>query len=243
MKKSIALVIIDTSQQVLANNALSHSLKMLDFQQILIYSDDQKHWPFNQIIEIQPLENLTEYNKIIIRDIAFKIHTDYCLVIQYDGFIINKEQFSPHFYHYDYIGAPWPHFATLNVGNGGFSWRSRKLIEVVASLPNDDFSVAEDIFICRQQRPLLEQSHGIVFAPPAIASHFSIEAIPVPFPTFGFHGIFHLPQIYRNSIDFLLENLSHSSACKWQHMLLPAFEKISPAAANRFKERLSSQDH
>ena len=38
----------------------------------------------------------------------------------------------------DYIGAPWPHFRDgHNVGNGGFSLRSRRLLEACRELPFD----------------------------------------------------------------------------------------------------------
>ena len=241
-KQSVALVIIDTSQHVLAYNALANSMAAFDFKQVLIFSDEQKYWGNHPIIKIPQIKSLEEYNRLVIFEIHQHLQCEYCLIIQYDGFIINADQFSPHFCFYDYIGAPWPHFSTMNVGNGGFSWRSRKLMNAVASLPYADLSIAEDIFICRDQRPLLESSHGIIFAPPAIASHFSKESIATPFPTFGFHGIFHLPQIYRETISFLVDNIDLSTARKWQHLLLPAVERVSTSAAKSLLERMMSQD-
>jgi hypothetical protein len=240
MAKSISLVIIDTTQHALARNALIHSIKSFKFDQILIFSDKQNQWGNNEIIEINEIKNINEYNKIVTKKIPEFIKTDFCLIIQYDGFIINSDQFSPHFFFYDYIGAPWPHFSSMNVGNGGFSWRSRKLIDAIATLPYEDLFLAEDLFICRQNRPLLEDAHGIIFAPPDIASHFSTESTPVRFPTFGFHGVFHLPQIYRESIDFLIENINLSTAKKWQHILLPEVTKISTTAGEHLAQRLSA---
>lgn len=240
--KSVAVAIIDTSQHVLARNALENSLKAFDFQQVLILSDVQAPWGNHPVVNIQPINSLAEYNHLVTFELPRHLNADFCLIIQYDGFIINPDQFSPHFYFYDYIGAPWPHFPTLSVGNGGFSWRSRKLMNAVATLPYDDLTVAEDIFICRQQRPLLEQTHGIVFAPPDIAAHFSTESISHPFPTFGFHGVFHLPQIYRESIGYLVDHIHVSTARKWQHLFLPAVERVSKEAADRLLHRMALPD-
>lgn len=236
--KSVAVVIVDTSQHTLANNALLQSMRGFDFQQVLIFSDSQRHWGELPIIQISQIRDLSQYNHLIALELTEHITTEYCLIIQYDGFIINPDQFSSHFFHYDYIGAPWPHFDNMNVGNGGFSWRSRRLIESVARQPYEDLSVAEDLHICRQLRPELEKLHGISFAPPSIAAHFSTESVPVAFPTFGFHGVFHLPQIYRESIDYLAENLSVDTARRWKHLLLPAVEEISNSAALRISERI-----
>jgi hypothetical protein len=238
--KSVAIAIIDTSQHVLAYNALANSLAAFDFQQVLILSDEQRHWGDHPIVKIPPIKSLDEYNRLVTAELPKHLRTDFCLVIQYDGFIINADQFSPHFYFYDYIGAPWPHFPTMTVGNGGFSWRSRKLMDAVATLPYEDLSMAEDLFICRQQRPLLEKSHNVVFAPPEIAAHFSTESVSTAFPTFGFHGVFHLPQIYRESIDFLVNHIHPSTARKWQHMLLPAVERVSMQAADSLRVRIGS---
>ena len=239
MSKSVALVIVDTLQYALAHNALVHSLRAVDAQQVLIFSDNQAAWGDLPIIETPSLRGTDDYNRLITQRFPEHLTADFCIVLQYDGFVINPGEFSPHFFHYDYIGAPWPHFASMNVGNGGFSWRSRKLVEAVAGLPYADFALAEDLFICRQERPGLEQDHGIRFAPPALAAHFSLESVPVGFPTFGFHGIFHLPNIYRESIDFLIENLDPRVAQKWRHMLLPAIAQVSLAASVRMEQRIA----
>ncbi len=238
--KSIAIAIVDTSQHILANNALLHSIKAFDFKQILIFSDIQQPWANNKIIQIPTIRRIEDYNKIIATELPKHLTSDYCLVIQYDGFILNSDEFSPHFFQYDYIGAPWPHFDTMSVGNGGFSWRSRKLIEAVAELDYSDLSIAEDIFICRNQRIHLERNKSVEFAPKDIAAHFSVESVPVRFPTFGFHGVFHLPAVYRNSIDFLIENIDLQTAKRWRNLLLPAIERISTVAAASFNEKLLS---
>ena len=39
------------------------------------------------------------------------------------------------FFDYDYIGAPWPNNFVNRVGNGGFSLRSKKFLELTAKIP------------------------------------------------------------------------------------------------------------
>ena len=75
----------------------------------------------------------------------------------------------------------------LSVGNGGFSLRSRRLLEagldarIVQEHP-------EDQMLRRTYRQLLEQQHRVQFAPPALARQFAFENERPRGPTFGFHG-------------------------------------------------------
>jgi len=47
----------------------------------------------------------------------------------------------------------------------------------------------------------------IVVASEGVAAHFSLEMGTRHFPTFGFHGTWHLPRIYKDRLDWLLEKL------------------------------------
>jgi hypothetical protein len=77
------------------------------------------------------------------------------------------------------------------VGNGGFSLRSRKLLNAVKQIPPIP-SYPEDRTICHVFGKQLEQQFGIRFAPVKIADRFSYEfRIPETTP-FGFHGIEHM---------------------------------------------------
>jgi hypothetical protein len=50
----------------------------------------------------------------------------------------------------------------------------------------------EDVAICRQYRPLLEQRHGIRFAPEAVAERFSFESTTPRDVPFGFHALYNM---------------------------------------------------
>lgn len=135
------------------------------------------------------------YSKFCIADMAAYIKTDHVLIIHPDGYIQNPVAWTDEFLQYDYGGATWWFKDGLNVGNGGFSLRSKKLLDVLASLDMSQTGYhPEDEIICRRLRPWLEKEYGIKFMPEDLANRFAIEAYNVPHPhnvysgQFGFHG-------------------------------------------------------
>jgi hypothetical protein len=238
--KSIAIAIVDTENHVLASQALVHSCNLFPPDQIIIFSDDESKWNGLEVHKIPKIEKIDDYNRIITKELAIKLRCDFVLVIQYDGFIINPSEFSNIFLHYDYIGAPWPHFKEFNVGNGGFSLRSRKLVELVAKLPYPDLSYPEDLYICRTLRSELEMS-GARFAPSELAKHFSVENPAVPWDTFGFHGVFHLPQVYRSSMRFLMENISRRLLIQRESLFKSAVASIDASYLRYFESYATEQ--
>lgn len=238
MSLSISVVIVDTDCHALAFNALHQSVTQFDVQQVIIFSDRPEAWPGYPVICIDPITSIEAYNQLITKRLAEELICDHALIIQFDGFILNPQEWAPLFLHYDYIGAPWPNYSEHAVGNGGFSLRSRRLIEAVAELEYSDLSEPEDLFICRRMRPALEEK-GLRFASREIAAHFSVEWPSVPWPTFGFHGIFHLPDVYRNNIEFLIDNLSDRVVrARWKYFF-PAVHKISSVVAIKLQKRVA----
>ncbi len=239
MKPRLALVIADTDQHVLAAQALMHTLRGVDPAQVLVFSDRADTWPAGcELVRIDPIRHIQTYNRLITKDLAEHLRADHVLVIQYDGFVLNPIRFEAKFLQQDYIGAPWPQFAQDQVGNGGFSLRSRRLVDAVAALPYADASEPEDVFICRSSRRALEAT-GLRFAPPELAQRFSVEWPPVPHPTWGFHGVFHLPAVYRQHLDFLIDHLPDRTLKSRAPYLLPFLEALSASAAQRMRQRLA----
>ncbi len=160
------------------------------------------------------------YSKFMIYELWRYIDTEHCLVVQGDGFVINPKKWSQRFLEYDYVGAPWPlrndafidpFGSHRRVGNGGFSLRSKKLLEVPrhTEIPwdvnqgnfykhMDAGLLHEDGNICVHNRHLYEEA-GCVFAPTKVAAKFSQE-IFVPearwVRPFGFHR--HKPRFWRS---------------------------------------------
>jgi len=132
----------------------------------------------------------------MLEHLADHVRTEHCLVIQWDGFVINPRQWDERFLKCDYMGALWPQFSDGHeVGNGGFSLRSRKLLEACRS-PGFTRSHPEDVAIGRVNRAFLEREHGIVFADIDAAAQFAFERSAPPGPTFGFHGVFNMIPLF-----------------------------------------------
>jgi hypothetical protein len=75
----------------------------------------------------------SQYSSFVIKKLNEYIDTDYVLINQWDGYIINFDKWSDQFFDYDYIGAPWWwKDDSLYGGNGGFSLRSKEtMIKVI----------------------------------------------------------------------------------------------------------------
>ena len=148
---------------------------------------------------IAPLSGIADYNSFLSRGLIAHVTTPFVLVFQWDGFVLDPSAWTDAFWDYDYIGAPWAEGSAppgRRVGNGGFSLRSRRLLEALQD-PDLGFDLArpEDKVICRELRPVLEQKHAIRFAPVELAERFAFEHGAPPGPVFGFHGEFNLPLV------------------------------------------------
>lgn len=173
--------------------ALRASMAQADFADVLLLSDRSR--PVEQFginwRRIEPIRSRDDYSRFMLRELVDHIDTPHALCVQWDGYVLNGESWDPAFLQYDYIGAPWPHFRDgHNVGNGGFSLRSRRLLEACRELPLAQ-PLLEDVMICRRYRAQLGQ-RGIRFAPEAVARRFSYERMRPRGDEFGFHGSFNL---------------------------------------------------
>jgi hypothetical protein len=173
--------------------ALKRCLDLIDFADCLLFGVPKvsETDPRIRCIDIPVLESGADYSNFMLQGLLDYVTSSHALVIQWDGFVLDALRWDERFLSYDYIGAPWPQFRDgFDVGNGGFSIRSRRLMEAckdarfVSQHP-------EDVAICRTNRNLLE-AKGIVFAERPLAERFSFERDHPSEPTFGFHGIFNM---------------------------------------------------
>lgn len=247
-KNTISLVIADTDSYRLARNAVERTIGLFPVNEVLIFSDDPLHWPGFQVIPVPKIASITDYNRIILFELPKHLKTDFALVIQFDGFVINPDEFSDFFYKFDYIGAIWPNTKLGHmVGNGGFSLRSKRLVQSVAKLSKSvDVTIPEDRTVSRLLRPALEEFGGIVYAPPEVACYFSIEFDrPGPVLPFGFHGMHLLPIAYQNDCQFLIEHLSERCLREGSYQLNQlrrGFAGLSTEAQELFAKRLAQRN-
>jgi hypothetical protein len=192
-KKSITLCAIDSLFADYSAQAIETSSKYMDFDNIILFSDKKVSGIHKSII-IDPIKSLEDYNNFLIRHLNNYIQTEFVLIVQWDGFIINPQAWTNEFFDYDYIGARWPQYNDEHsVGNGGFSLRSKRLLEALQKLNIADASnTPEDELICRTLRIDLERSYKILFANKNVADKFSYEQIKPSGETFGFHGFWNM---------------------------------------------------
>ncbi len=183
----VAVDCVDLDRVLLAADICTKEIK---FAEVKILTSIASTDP--RVVHIKKIKNRDEYSSFMIKELDKYIDTEYALVFQYDGFILNPKAWSDDFLNYDYIGACWYHIGDLRVGNGGFSLRSKRLIKWLSenwSIINNKID-PEDIFISRYAREYLEKD-GMRFAPESVASVFSWEGNErtiVWNNQFGFHG-------------------------------------------------------
>jgi hypothetical protein len=143
-----------------------------------------------RIVPISPLKSKADYSAFMLKELIRHIATPWVLVVQWDGFVVDASAWRDAFFEYDYIGASWPfHGEGFEVGNGGFSLRSMRLLQALAD-PRFQFppDVNEDDVICRLYRRELETAFSIRFPSREIADQFAYEYTYPHSPTFGFHS-------------------------------------------------------
>ena len=181
------LACVDCRNHELAIVALRRSMAQCRFERVRFFTDRPFALPGIDTVVIPDIGSIGDYSRFMVKELANRIETDFALVVQYDGYVLNGRRWRAEFLEHDYIGAPW---SRGGVGNGGFSLRSRKLMRALRD-PRIAELVPEDVAICETYRGLLESDYGIRFAPVAVAAQFSFETLPPPGPTLGFHGIAH----------------------------------------------------
>ncbi len=158
-------------------------------------------------VEIGHIGSIEGYSDFCLRDLQRYVETDFVLLVQHDGFILNPDSWQEEFLAYDYIGAPmlgteWflsrfrlsaEYAGKSMVGNGGFCLRSKKFLETTAKLFEKGVFVnsnPEDVAYSVWYRKEME-SEGVRFAPAELAKEFSIEGnINGGYQKqFGFHGL------------------------------------------------------
>lgn len=205
--RDVTVCAADTLNPALAGRALSQSARHCAFGDAILFTDRQIEGAFRSV-EIEPLRSRHDYSRFVLRQLHAHIATPFALVVQWDGFVLNGILWTSAFFDYDYIGAPWPWHPTMRVGNGGFSLRSKRLLEASASLPDLPAATNEDEFICKTHRHRLEQEQGLVFASEAVAERFSFERGVPDRPTFGFHGMFNMSRCLSDAdVEEIARNL------------------------------------
>ncbi|HEV7412719.1 MAG TPA: DUF5672 family protein, partial [Casimicrobiaceae bacterium] len=191
----LTLCCIDTANHALAARALRRSAIGIRFARSLFLTDRIVDEPGIEVRTISPLASRDDYSRFVLASLLDHVDTPHVLLVQWDGYALNPAGWRGDFLDCDYIGAKWFWAPEgQRVGNGGFSLRSRRLLEALRD-PRIVLTEAEDVTIGRTFRNLLEREHAIRFATENQADQFAFEAAyPIGLP-FGFHGLYNFCRV------------------------------------------------
>ena len=142
--------------------------------------------------------NYRMYSTFMIHCLHSFIETDYCLLVQDDGWVLDGNNWKEEYYNYDYIGGithaglvgdalhlgfTWLNYPdAIPVLNGGFSLRSKRFLEAPSKLGipqiySDEIHIwNEDVQLSAIRKPLFEEL-GFNMASVEVAKEFSLEHI------------------------------------------------------------------
>lgn len=199
--------------------AIVRSLQELPGSRGLLLSVERpKEMPDNvEWRKIYPL-GYREYSTFMLHCLYAQIETEFCLVVQDDGWVLDGRNFKPEYYNYDYIGGithaglvgdslilgfGWiAHANPILVLNGGFSLRSRRFLEapnrhgIAQAFSNEIHLWNEDVQLTCLRKHWFEEL-GYSIAPPEVAKEFSLE---------------HLAPNFHDDLDFNKLLGHHSTA-------------------------------
>jgi hypothetical protein len=212
--KNLTVIAVDFLYHDLTKYSVSQIVEKLDPKEVVIVSD-KDFLPGSRFIYEKPVAGMYQYANFLLKNLWPLIETSHCLYVQWDSNIRDVNLWTDKFYDYDYIGAPWP-WHNYKVGNGGFSLRSKKLLNACRAnsvhLPSEgeEDAVAEDNVIGLSARNLLETRFDIRYPPLEIANQFSIE-VDRERPTFGYHGVWNIFNYENDStLDFFIPKIDYS---------------------------------
>jgi Protein of unknown function (DUF5672) len=198
LKDTTLLAIGIKSDYLLTKKSFDICNYYCDFEEsFMICSKDTQNIDLNNknIKFTKMLNSQKEYDIFCIKELKNFLETKFMLLVHPDSWICNPDAWTDEYYEYDYIGAPWYWGVEKGnlpqVGNGGFNFRSKKLIEEVYNESINDLRFnqsGEDMYICCDIRKKMEDK-GIKFCPYHLADKFSIETKNAPWNgEFGFHS-------------------------------------------------------
>jgi hypothetical protein len=219
--EQVTLCCVDTTARLpWAIRAIGLCLQHVRFAEVLLFTDrplpaDLPCPPEVRVLPLAPLGSVEAYSHFMLKELAVWVRSSHVLVVQWDGYILNPAAWRDEFLAYDYLGAPWTHEAEpFKVGNGGFSLRSRRLLQALLD-PAFPTGHPEDLLIGKTWRPALEQ-RGLRFAPTDLAAAFSIEDGSLAGRPFGFHAPYHFPEVLTGQeLSEFVASLEASALRSW----------------------------
>lgn len=104
---------------------IEHCKTMCDFGAVKLLSSIPNDYEHK--IDIIPLNSLVQYSIFMLTKCSKYIDTEHVLIVQRDGWILNPGAWDNKWLEYDYIAPVFNQYSI--VGSGGFSMRSKRLMD------------------------------------------------------------------------------------------------------------------
>lgn len=177
---NVSLICVDCANIDRAIKSMETCLYYVYFDSVKLLTSIQTN--YQHAVKTHHIGSKIEYTHFMIKELWEYIDTDYCLIVQHDGYILNPDAWDNNWYNYDYIGGNdyWTGSGAEGTGgNGGFSFRSKRLHVVLKDNYQElnQYSsrkkiYSEDMYISRDSANWLKQ-RGYKFATREIQEKFS----------------------------------------------------------------------
>lgn len=127
---NVTLILCDCLNTDRSIKVLEHCKSRVDFGAVKFLTSlpcDYEHR-----VEIMPLNSLIAYSIFMLTKVYQYVETEKMLLVQRDGWILNPQSWDNSWNELDYIGGLFMQYN--KVGSGGFSYRSKALMEYMASI-------------------------------------------------------------------------------------------------------------
>lgn len=246
----VTLVMIETREHDLAQMALEDCERLVKFGGVIVFTDRPAQFlrADRRVVTVPDWPEKIGWSRCFWRDVALEVRTSHALCIQWDSWVVDPEMWRDEYLNYDFIGAPWWHANGMNVGNGGFSLRSTKLMRFVrrhlATFPC--ITHVDDDLYCRKYRPSLEAA-GFVWADEVTAQQFAFECVRPDSSArhFGFHAAFNFDYGCNGDEERILQRariMEKSGYITKAGHIWSAFNKKFPWVAERLMEDRKSDE-
>jgi len=236
----VTLLCVDCVNVIRAINVVEKCKAVCEFGDIKLLTSIPN--TYEHAVEIRPLDSLLAYSVFMLTDAYKYINTSHVLVVQNDGWIINPHAWNQDWLNYDYIGPLFIQYD--NVGVGGFSLRSKAIMEKAASvLPPWDGTLENADYIHYNHVLMYEdgflsftmQKYGFKYPSLSEAAIFAQGGNPnpkyyQPYP-FGFHGKLQRVDHLTGRVDEVCSHYRNNQPCECaadHRHYLASLENINP---------------
>lgn len=141
-----------------------------------------------------------EYNLFMIYGLGQLIETDFCLIVQNDGWVMNGNNWRDEFFNYDYIGAPYPEFMIIE--NDRYIGRQSDIhywLQHADNPPTHHYEHQNGGFCLRSRRLLnAPREYGLTVE---LAPFDKFDTLPVAVKwTHQLHNIGHVEDVYFSAV-------------------------------------------